>query len=233
MTHEEFTRRQAEWAATERAAAAEREAAIRAEYEGRLAPIEAERAAAAEAQRQAEEAAAAAERARQEAEETSVQRLERQQQEQAAELARLREERAQSDALLLREQERGRVQLYREQQLAANTETIHPSLHDMVQGFTNAEIDAAIQRAQVASQRILDEVAAQQQGQTAAQQLYARQQPGVGVTAPPAGPIESIGVMQPMTAADIDALKPHEYEAMRPQLLAAASAAYRGQPQSQ
>lgn len=228
VTAETLASMRAQWQAEADARLAAREAELQETFNTRLAPFEQERAEReAEAQR-LQEAAAEAERLRLASEETAAQRAERMQAETNAELQRMRDEMANRDALLAREQERNAVMEYRSAQLLEHANDIHPAMHELVGGFTREEIDASVGRATAATNKMLEEFAAAQGGVN--QQLAAlqRAQPGTSVTAPTAGPIEALGSQRMLSQAEIANLNPQQYEAMRPQLLAAASAAYHG-----
>lgn len=228
ITAETLASLQAQWQADSEARVAAREAELQQQFEARLAPFEQERA---ERDRIAAEEQAERERLEREriqAEETAAQRMERLQQETEARLANYEAQLAQRDEVLRREQERNAVMEYRSAQLLAHAEDIHPAMHELVGGFTREDIDASITRAQAATQKMLDEFAAaqgQQQQQLAA---YQRAVPGTSVTAPASGPIEALGSSRMLSPAELAALTPQQYEQLRPQLLAAASAAYHG-----
>lgn len=227
ITSEQLAQLQEQWQRDAEARLAAQRTELETDFNNRLAPFETERA---ERERQAAEAEAERLRLEQaaiEAQETATQRQARLEQETAGHIQRLMDELAARDALAAREREFNAVQAYRGAQLLAHTDDIHPSMHRLVKGLTNAEIDASVADAVAASTELVAEIAGMNQGQQQQIMDLRRAQPGVGITAPPNGPIDGLGTTRNLTATDIKNMDPAEYAANREQLLATAGAAYR------
>lgn len=167
----------------------------------------------AEAQRVAE---AAAEERRQ-AELTAVQRLQEVQEQQNVTVQGLQEQLAQRDATLAREREYNDLMSYRDQALAGDVgQQIIPELRDMVAGNNQAEIDASISALAQRSNAILQQVATARQEQLTGSR-------GVGVTAPPVGPMDNNSGNKTFTAEEIRAMDMQTFAKYRSGLLGAGS----------
>ena len=118
-------------------------------------------------------------------------------------------------ATITKEREFGELSSYRST-LLQNDAEILPHLRDFVSGNTREEIDASVSQYRDASNAILLEIANSQQQQRIAA-------PGVGITAPPAGPLDNNSGYEQVSAADIAAMSMSEYAAKRAGLLGAAS----------
>jgi hypothetical protein len=135
---------------------------------------------------------------------------------------------AQRDALLERERQFQTLQQYRQRRLDEESETIIPDLHGWVMGNSEDEIEASISRAKETTASILGQITQAQQQQAAAQQQMRQQAKGVGVTAPPVGPMENQSDQQTFSASDIANMNMSDYMKHRDRLLEAASQQFRG-----
>lgn len=140
----------------------------------------------------------------------------------------MQQEVAQRDALLQREREFQSLQMYRQRRLEEEAENIIPELHGWVMGNSEEEIEASISRAQETTASILGQITQAQQHQQAAQQQMRQQSKGVGVTAPPVGPMENQSGQETFTASDIANMNMSDYMKHRDRLLEAASQQFRG-----
>lgn len=118
-------------------------------------------------------------------------------------------------ATIAKEREFGELSSYRAD-LLQNDAEILPHLRGFVSGNTREEIDASVSQYREASNAILQEIANSQQQQRVAA-------PGVGITAPPAGPLDNNSGYEQFTAEGISAMTMSEYAAKRDRLLGAAS----------
>lgn len=187
----------------------------------RLTAMESELATA-RADREAREAAQAAEKAAQEAalqasldEEKTVRQL-LSEREQAWEnrFKDLEADRARERALLDQERRFNEVQEYRRNRIEQESNDIFPQLRDLVQGASEAEIDASIELMKQRSLSIDENYKAGFQAQRAAVR-------GTQVTAPPVGPMEQQLAYQTLTERDIAAMDPAEYARNRPAIMEA------------
>lgn len=129
----------------------------------------------------------------------------------------LEQQLAQRDAILQKEREFTELMQYRGQVLQSEMgQSILPELRDFVAGNTTAEIDAAVSALAAKSEAILTQVA---QATGAARQT-AR---GVGVTAPPVGPLDNNSGYETVTRDDIAAMDMQTYAQNRGRLLGAAA----------
>lgn len=128
----------------------------------------------------------------------------------------------QRDAVLEQERRFNELMGYRSQQLAQHGDDIMPELHDLVAGNTPEEIDQSISALKERTASILANVAqaAQQTRQSAR---------GVGVTAPPVGPMDTNSGHQSYSAEDIRDMDMTQWAQLRGRLLGAASQTQRGQ----
>lgn len=193
----------------------------REELANRLAAIETERE---QARKQAEEAEAARQalidqqtKAAQEAEMSAKELIEARQREWEDRFAELEAQRAQEQALFQKEREAQEILSYRSQQIAANEDNLMPELRDLVAyGPTTADIDASITLLTERTARIVEQTRAMALGQRAAL-------PGVGVTQPPAGPLEMNSEQHSYSADDIRAMDMQTYLKNRDKLLPASA----------
>lgn len=129
----------------------------------------------------------------------------------------LQQQLAERDAILEKERQYNELVGYINQQMQTETgQSIIPELRDMVQGNTREEIDASISALAQRSASILQQVASVQQD--------ARQGArGVGVTAPPVGPLDNNSGYETVTADDVRNMDMATYAQNRGRLLGAAS----------
>lgn len=135
--------------------------------------------------------------------------------------ARIDELAAQAEAsktLLAREQEYSRIESYRAQAMAAEQNNIAPQLIDLISGNTIEEIDASIASLRARTEAIFNDM---QQ----AQAQVRRDMPGVRVTAPGTGPLDTQTADQTFTAEQIAAMSMADYVKHRNKLLGGASSA--------
>lgn len=194
----------------------EAEAAARRQLEERMGTFTADLEARQTAEREAREAAERAQEEKRQAELSFGQRLEEYQQQTLGQVQSLQEQLAQRDAILERERQFTELMQYRAGLLQQHGNDILPELHDLVSGNTREELDAAVSAMVQRSGSILAQVAAATQN--------ARQGArGVGVTAPPVGPLDNDSVNQTVSAADINGMDMQTYAQNRGRLLGAAS----------
>jgi hypothetical protein len=166
-----------------------------------------------------EEARKAAEKAAEEkrlAELSFGEKLQETEQRFGTQLTELQQQLAARDAILERERQFNELMSYRAQLLQQHSDDILPELHDLVAGNTREELDAAVSAMVTRSASILQQVAAATQ--TARQGAR-----GVGVTAPPVGPMDNNSGYETVSAADIAAMDMQTYAQNRGRLLGAAS----------
>lgn len=176
-------------------------------------------------------AAAAAEEEKRQAELSYAERLAELQQQQDARFQSMEEQLRQRDAVLEKERRFTELMQYRSAALENENNPegpgrglgpqILPHLRDFVTGNNEAEIDASVSALAERSTLILQEVAQ-------AQGVQRQQARGVGVTAPPVGPLDNNSGYETVSAADIDAMDMNTYAANRSRLLGAASQSQQG-----
>ena len=129
----------------------------------------------------------------------------------------LQEQIAQRDALIEKERQFTELMQYRGAALQSELgEQIIPELRDLVAGNTREEIDSSISALAQRSASILQQVAqATQQTRQGAR--------GVGVTAPPVGPMDNNSGYETVTREDIANMDMQTYAQNRGRLLGAAS----------
>lgn len=133
-----------------------------------------------------------------------------------SQVSSLQEQLAQRDAILERERQFNELMQYRAGLLQQQGNDILPELHDLVRGDTPEQLDAAVSAMVARTSSILQNVAdATQQARQGAR--------GVGVTAPPVGPMDNNSGQETVSAADIAAMDMKTYTANRARLLGAAS----------
>jgi flagellar biosynthesis GTPase FlhF len=181
-------------------------------YKSELDALRQERDAEAAAKQAEEEAKAAAERAKAEAEMDTRDLLEQRANELKAELERERQERERAFALLEREKQYSEFSAFKQQRLEAERENIAPELLGLVRGETPEEINASLDELKNISASILEST--QQALQSARRDMK-----GTGITAPPAGPLDTNSAQQNFTAADIASMSMNEYANYRARLL--------------
>lgn len=182
----------------------------------------------AEAARQA--AAQAAEEKRQ-AELGFSEKLTEFQQTQEQRMAELQNQLAQRDAILERERQYTELVQYIGQAMQNDSDpngpgrgqgpTILPELRDLVTGNTVEEVEQSISALAQRSASILQQVASVQQDARTSSR-------GVGVTAPPVGPLDNNSGHQTVTADDVRNMDMSEYAKNRGRLLGAASQQQQG-----
>lgn len=166
-----------------------------------------------------EQEARLAEEARLKAEEAMEVRelLQKKDEEWQSRFASVQEELEQRDAMLERERELQELTEYRNQRIAAETNSLMPELLDFVTGNSREEIDASLNAVKERTSRILSQV-------QNSQASHRQQMTGTRPTAPPMGPVEENDSMQrTYTADDIRQMNPSEYAQVRAQLRKAAS----------
>lgn len=122
----------------------------------------------------------------------------------------------QRDIILAKEREFTELMQFRAELLQEHGENILPELRDLVAGNTREELTAAVSAMVERTSSILGNVVAQ----TQAARQSAR---GVGVTAPPVGPMDNNSGYETVSAADIAAMDMSTYAQNRGRLLGAAS----------
>ena len=130
----------------------------------------------------------------------------------------IRQESERAQALLDQERRHNALQEYKRQKLEVHEDDIMPHLRGYVDGSTEEEVDASIQKQIETTQAIMADVAqAQQQAQ--------QQVPGTRVTAPgDGGPIEqTTASTRNFSAEDIANMSPAEYAKYRDSLIGAAA----------
>lgn len=176
-------------------------------------------------------AAAAAEEEKRLAELSFSERLAEVQKAQDERFASLQDQLQQRDAVLAKERQFTELMQYRNAALE-NTDNpegpgrglgpqILPQLRELVTGNSREEIDASVSALAERSTSILQEVAQ-------AQGVQRQQARGVGVTAPPVGPLDNNSGYETVSAADIAAMDMPTYAANRGRLLGAASQQQQG-----
>jgi len=115
-------------------------------------------------------------------------------------------------ALLEKERAHQELQTYIGRRMQEEQESIIPELLGMISGNTLEEVESSISRFKVASSAILESV----QRATAGTQQRIK---GVGVTAPPVGPMETQMEQQTLSAEDIRNMSMEQYTKMRDRLL--------------
>lgn len=182
-----------------------------------------------QAEREAQEqAAAAAQKAADDAAEEKrlaelsyAEKLDEFQRNQDQKFQSLQEQLAQRDAIIEKERQFTELMQYRAGALQSELgEQILPELRDLVVGNTREEIDASISALAQRSASILQQVASA----TQAARQGAR---GVGVTAPPVGPMDNNSGYESVTREDIANMDMATYAQNRGRLLGAAAQQHR------
>ena len=171
-----------------------------------------EREARAAAEQQAIEAAQAAERAKQEADLDTRQLLEQRQTEWDNRFQALERERDTERALREQEARFADLKEYRRNRIDQEAHTIMPELRDLVAGESTEAIEASITAMQQRTEAILASV----QGAVTQQRQQVR---GVGITAPPVGPMEQQTTFETLTPDDIRSMDMTTYAKYRDALL--------------
>lgn len=127
------------------------------------------------------------------------------------------------DALLQKEREFAELQGYIHRRVDEERDSILPELVPNVMGNTPEEVEQALSVAKAQSASILQNVAAAQQQQVEQLGLAHMQQRGVGVTAPPVGPMDTDSGYQTLTADQIQAMDMKTFAENRGRLLGAAA----------
>lgn len=193
------------------------ESTARAALEQRMSAFDTDLATRQQSEQEAIAAAAAAAEEKRLAELSFGQKLEEFQVSNNQQVQALQEQLAQRDAILERERQFTELMQYRGQAMQSEVgDQILPELRDLVAGNTREEIDASISALAQRSGAILQQVAqATQQTRQGAR--------GVGVTAPPVGPMDTDSGQQTVTADDIRNMDMTQYAQNRGRLLGAAA----------
>lgn len=186
--------------------------------QSKLAAMEEERRAEAEAVAKAKQDAEAARKAREEAEMSAKDFVKAESERWAAQLEAMERQRAEERAIFEKERAFNELRQYTQAQVEANREKIAPELLDMVTGNSREEIDASIERLTAKSAAIVEALTA------AAAQARQANLRGVSPTGRPnIGPLDTDPATRTLSPQDISAMSMDEYSAYRQQLLAAAS----------
>jgi hypothetical protein len=197
--------------------------ATQEEQRQKIAQLERDAAARAEAELAEQQRLAAEEQARLDAERTETERLAEQQRILTEEIAALRQENETERALRQKEAEYAQLAGYRFQRLEQMGDAIAPQFRDLVHGNTPEEIELSLWDMAVRTESIASEF----QEVMAAQGLQMRREQAPAVTGQPSneGGTGAVNDQRQATLSpqDIANLSPAEYEQLRPQLLQAAS----------
>lgn len=155
---------------------------------------------------------AAQEQAAREAELDTRQLLAQKDQEWNQRFQMLEQERDRERALREREQAFSDLKDYRRNRLDQEAHTIMPELRDLVAGDSEEAIEASI----VAMQQRTEAILASVQGAVTQQRQQVR---GVGITAPPVGPMEQQTTFETLTPEDIRTMDMQTYAKYRDALL--------------
>ncbi len=204
----------------------EEERKAREAIEARIAAFDTDLATRQQAEEDARAAAAAAAEEKRLAELSFGEKLAETEQRFGAQLTDLQSQLQQRDVILEKERQFNELMQYRNEALNNSDREdgpgrglgpqILPELRDLVRGNTREEIEASVSALAERSASILGNVVAQ----TQAVRQGAR---GVGVTAPPVGPMDNNSGHQTVTAEDIRDMDMATYAANRGRLLGAAS----------
>jgi len=194
----------------------EAEATARRKLEDQMGAFTTDLTARQESQAAAELAAANASEEKRLAELSFGQKLEEYQQQTLSQVQTLQQQLAERDAILAKERQFNELMAYRGQLLEQHGNDILPELRDLVAGNNEAELDSAVSAMVSRSASILQQVASATQS--------ARQGArGVGVTAPPVGPMDNNSGYETVSADDIRGMDMTTYAQNRGRLLGAAS----------
>jgi DNA repair exonuclease SbcCD ATPase subunit len=194
----------------------DQEAAARAALEQRMAAFDTDLQTRQQNEQAAIQAATDAAEEKRQAELSFSQKLEEFQSANTQQVQSLQQQLAERDAVLERERQFTELMGHRNAVLQERGDDIIPELRDLVQGNTREEIDASVSALIARSGSILQNVA--QQAQAVRQNAR-----GVGVTAPPVGPMDTNSGQQTFTADDIRNMDMTQYAQHRARLLGAAS----------
>jgi len=167
-----------------------------------------------QAERERQEALAEQERKVQEEALDTRQLLEQRQQEWDQRFRSLEEERDRERALREQESRYNAVQEYRRSRIEQTSNSIMPELRDLVHGNSEEEIEASITEMQNRTEAIMASV----QGVVSQQRQQSR---GVGITAPPIGPMEQQTSYETLTPEQIRAMDMPTYAKYRERLMQA------------
>ena len=182
------------------------------EMGGQLQTLAEEREARLAAEQQAVEAAAEADRIRQEADLDTRQLLEQRQTEWDQRFQMLEQERDRERALREQEGRFAALTEYRRNRIEQEQNSIMPELRDLIGGTNEDEIEHSIAAMQQRTEAILASV----QGAVTQQRQQVR---GVGITAPPVGPMEQQTTYESLTPDDIRNMDMTTYTKYRDRLL--------------
>lgn len=195
----------------------EAEAAARKKLEEQMQAFNTDLTARQQAEEEARKAAEAAAEEKRLAELSFGEKLTETEQRFSSQVQTLQQQLAERDAILEKERQFNELVQYVNQQMQTEVgQSIIPELRDMVVGNTREEIDASISALAQRSATILQQVASVAQD--------ARQGArGVGVTAPPVGPLDNNSGYETVTADDVRNMDMATYAQNRGRLLGAAS----------
>lgn len=186
--------------------------------QAKLAAMEAERQAEAEAIAAAKAEAEAAQKAREEAEMSAKDFVRAESERWQAQLAEIERQRAEERAIFEKERQFAELQQYTQARIAEARDSIAPELLDLVNGNTREEIDASIEMLTAKSTAIVEAISG---AQAQARQASLR---GVSATGRPnIGPLDTDPGQRQLAPKDIAEMSMSEYATYRQQLLAAAS----------
>lgn len=186
--------------------------------QAKLAAMESERQAEAEAVAKAKADAEAAQKAREEAEMSAKDYVRAESERWQAQLAQMEQQRLEERALFDKERQFNELRAYTQAKVDEAREAIAPELLDLVTGNTREEIDASIEMLTAKSTAIVEAISG---AQAQARQASLR---GVNPTGRPnIGPMDADPAQRQLTPKDISEMSMQEYATHRQQLLAAAS----------
>ena len=146
-------------------------------------------------------------------------------QEWAAQIAAVRQENEQTRAMLDMERRFAQLNDYRAARLVEEGDEIIPQLRDLVSGDSEEAIDNAIAILKERSAAIVADVQAAQQ---VSAPLAPVQQRGVGITAPPVGPMENQSEQRTLTAEQLRNMDMNEYAKVRQRILPSSATKSQG-----
>lgn len=175
-----------------------------------------------EAARRAEiDAKIEAERLKEESEMETRELLKRREEEWTSRFAELEDRYEQDRAVFERERRFQELSRYRQARIEQESEFIIPELRDLVQGNSEAEIDASAEEMKARTAAIMGQFE-----QSAMAQRQAMR--GAAPTAPPVGPMEQMTTYESITPDDIRSMDMETYKRYRAQLLNATGRNFRG-----
>jgi len=186
--------------------------------QSKLAALETERQAEADAIAKAKADADAAQKAREEAEMSAKDFVRQESERWQAQMAEMERQRLEERAIFDKERQYNELKSYTQAKVDEARDAIAPELLDLVTGNTREEIDASIAMLTAKSSAIVDAISG---AQAQARQASLR---GVSATGRPnIGPMDTDPAQRTLTPKDISEMSMAEYATHRQQLLAAAS----------